>query len=94
MASLETSIEFFLEGSGWTLPHVEGWLPLLEYRRSEFGDNATDKHIEIIFNAGNYGYIPKAFCDLRWRDMGWTQYIEAPPLRACDPEDNSCLELA
>lgn len=78
MASLETSTEFFLQGSGWTLPHKDGWLPLLDYRRSEFGENVTEKHIEIIFNAGNYGYIPKAFRDLRWRDMGWTQYIEGP----------------
>lgn len=78
MASLETAAEFFLGGSGWTLPHKEGWLPLLEYRRSEFGENVTDKHIEIIFNAGNYGYIPRPFRDLRWREMGWTQYIEGP----------------
>ncbi|HLS91221.1 MAG TPA: extracellular solute-binding protein [Limnochordia bacterium] len=78
MASLETSTEFFLKGSGWTLPHKDGWMPLLDYRRSEFGDNVTEKHISIIFNAGNYGYIPRPFRDLRWRDIGWTQYIEGP----------------
>ncbi|MGE5481412.1 MAG: ABC transporter substrate-binding protein [Bacteroidota bacterium] len=89
MASLENSAEFYMKGMGWIIPHKDAWKPLVDYYKSSFGEKTTLRHIMVMANAGNYGYIPRGFRILSWRMSNWTGFIEPPLFEKVLPREMS-----
>ncbi len=81
MASEKATAEFFVDGSGWMPAQRSSWRVFRDHMRAQLGPGVTDKHITIMFNAGNYGYIPLAFKHVEWRRAGWYDRVMEPLLR-------------
>lgn len=78
-----------MKGMGWIIPHKDAWKPLVDYYKSSFGEKTTLRHIMVMANAGNYGYIPRGFRILSWRMSNWTGFIEPPLFEKVLPREMS-----